>query len=152
MPVHNDEFYKRLLQLIESGEAKQVISEILAFNKLSEQTYAISRLYKGIYPHIDKAVEINLYADLENILKTVEANAFLFDLALSVVDHADIQQDIRSDLQHAITLKRMLAHAFKEAIDLDYALTHELMQELDKARTILQTIISILQSLLQNKK
>jgi hypothetical protein len=152
MPIQDDAFYKRLLQLIETHHAKQAVQEILALPSLIEQTYAVSRLYKGIYPHIDKAVELNLYADLNSILKTIEANAFLFDLALSVVDKSDIHADIRSDLQHAITLKRMLAHAFKEAIDLDYPLTHELMLELDQARAILQAIIGILQALLQKKK
>lgn len=152
MPVYDDEFYKRLLQLIESQNAKQAVQEILELSSASDQTYAVSRLYKGIYPHLDKAVELNFYTDLNSILKTIEANAFLFDLALSVVDRGDTQTDIRSDLQHAITLKRMLAHAFKEAIDLDYPLTHELMLELDKARAILQAIISILQALLQKQK
>lgn len=151
MPVHDDEYYKQLLQLIETGESKQVIQEIGALEEMTEQTYAVSRLYKGIYPHIDMAVTISFDADLNTILKTIAANAFLFDLALSVVDQDDIRADIRSDLQHAITLKRMIAHAFKEAIDLDYALSDELMLELDKARAILQAIIVILQTALQGQ-
>lgn len=152
MTIYEDEFYKRLLRLIEDGHTKQAVQEILELSSTSDQTYAVSRLYKGIYPHIDTAVAINLYDDLDNILKTIEANAFLFDLSLSVIHADNIHTDIRSDLQHAITLKRMLSHAFKEAIDLDYPLTHELMLELDKARAILQAIIHILQALLQKQK
>ncbi|MDQ7026917.1 MAG: hypothetical protein Q9P44_15320 [Anaerolineae bacterium] len=151
MPIHDDLYYEQLLQLIEAGKSKQVIQEIVALGKMTEQTYVVSRLYKGIYPHIDKAAAINIYGNLQTVLEAIAANAFLFDLALSVVDQGDIRDDIRSDLQHAITLKRMLAHAFKEAIDLDYTLTDELMLELDKARAILQTIIAILQTVLQKK-
>jgi hypothetical protein len=149
MPKQNDEFYVELLQLIERGETKQVVQQILDQSDKYTQIYTVSRLYKGIYPHIDRAIEINIYADLESVLKTIGANAFLFDLALSIIDQADLNLDIRSDLQHAVTLKRMLAHAFKEAIDLDYALSDELMEELDMARAILQTIIMTLQTVLQ---
>lgn len=151
MTIYEDEFYKRLLQLIEDGHTKQAIGEIRALDTLKDQIYAVSRLYKGIYPHIDTAVAINFYVELNSVLKTIEANAFLFDLSLSVIHEDNIRTDIRSDLQHAITLKRMLSHAFKEAIDLDYPLTHELMLELDKARAILQAIIHILQALLQKQ-
>jgi hypothetical protein len=149
MPRENEAFYTELLELIGNRDSKQATSKILELKTKYEQVYAVSRLYKGIYPHIDKALQINPHDELTNILKTVEANAFLFDLSLSIIDKTDLSLDIRSDLQHAVTLKRMLAHAFKEAIDLDYALTDELMIELDNARTVLQTIIDTLQAILQ---
>jgi hypothetical protein len=141
MPRQSDAFYTELIDLISNRDGKQATQKILELKTKYDQVYAVSRLYKGIYPYIDKAIELNPHTDLETILETVEANAFLFDLSLSIIDKTDLALDIRSDLQHAVTLKRMLAHAFKEAIDLDYALTDELMVELDNARTVLQAIL-----------
>jgi hypothetical protein len=149
-PTRNDQLYVQLLRMIEENQEEAVIEKILKLNDKHEQVYAVSRLYKGIYPHLDKVGKLSVETELHKILKTIEANGFLFDLSLSIIEETDLNLDIRSDLQHANTLKRMIAHAFKEAIDLDYELDDPLMLELDKVRSILQTIINTLKQIVQS--
>lgn len=134
------EFYTQLLKAIAEGQGQVAVDDILQLDGKKQQVYALSRLYKSIYPRLDTAYELSNDPDLTATLDTISENAFRFDMSLAIIQESDIGLDIRNDLECATHLKRMIAHAFKEAIDLDMALTDPLMVELDNARAILLVI------------
>ena len=150
MPFRSSEFYDELRALIDDEDSQPVIQKILDLPDKTERVYAVSRLYKELYPHFDKALEINEKESFGNILRTVLANAFLFDLSLSLIERTDLDMDIRSDLQHAQSLKRMVNSAISDALEANYTEDSVVVKELQMTRMIVESIIEILRAVLSS--
>ena len=68
MPARSKEFYDDLRQLINDGKTQPVIQKILELKNKKERVYAVSRLYKELYPHFDEARYLNTKPTLDGIL------------------------------------------------------------------------------------
>ena len=67
-----------------------------------------------------------------------------------MIEQTDLDLDIRSDVQHAQTLKRMLVGAIGDAIEVGYQDTDGVLIALEKAHNIINSIIQILRAVLDS--